>query len=59
MEKMIEQLSDLEINDVCGGIIPLAAYLTATGLAILGTSIAAFNNGYTVGRDIAGRVHPK
>ena len=53
MEQKIENLDLTEIENVYGGPLPLVAYLTATGLGIIASSIAAFNNGYTVGRDLA------
>ena len=53
MEQKIENLSLTEIENVYGGPLPVVAYLTATGLGILATSIAAFSSGYNVGRDVA------
>lgn len=53
MQNEIFDLDAQEIAAVGGGPLPLVAFLVAGGLGVIGASIAAFNNGYTVGRDIA------
>lgn len=53
MENQIINLDDGEISSVSGGPLPLVAFLVAGGLGVIGASIAAFNNGYTIGKDIA------
>ena len=47
----ITELNDEQIDLVNGGVLPLIAL----GVALIALGVTSFNNGYTVGRDIAER----